>query len=78
MASLIDKALTWKDIAWLRSVTSLKIVVKGIMTAEDALTAVRNGVDGMYSYVFICAYDLFSLFLLLFLITYLCLYLPFS
>ena len=46
MASLIDKSLTWKDIAWLRSVTSLKIVVKGVMTAEDALTAVRNGVDG--------------------------------
>jgi isopentenyl diphosphate isomerase/L-lactate dehydrogenase-like FMN-dependent dehydrogenase len=30
----------------LRKVTTLKIVVKGVMTAEDALIAVRNGVDG--------------------------------
>ena len=31
VASLIDKALTWKDIAWLRQNTSLKIVVRSYL-----------------------------------------------
>jgi isopentenyl diphosphate isomerase/L-lactate dehydrogenase-like FMN-dependent dehydrogenase len=46
VASLIDRTLTWKDIAWLRQNTTLKIVVKGVMTVEDALASVRHGVDG--------------------------------
>jgi len=48
VASLIDKTLTWSDIAWLRKVSTLKIVVKGIMTAEDALIAAKAGVDGIW------------------------------
>ena len=39
--------LTWKDIKWLRSLTKLKILLKGIMTAEDALLAADEGVDGI-------------------------------
>jgi 4-hydroxymandelate oxidase len=38
--------LTWPDIAWLRSITRMPLVVKGIMTAEDARLAVEHGVDG--------------------------------
>lgn len=38
-ASLVDPSLTWDDIAWLRSLTRLPIIVKGILTAEDAATA---------------------------------------
>jgi len=44
---LIDPALTWSDIDWLRSVTSLPLLVKGIMTAEDARLAVEHGVAGL-------------------------------
>jgi len=39
--------LTWESIAWLRGVTSLPIVIKGILTAEDAQLAVEHGVDGI-------------------------------
>ena len=34
VASLIDKTLTWNDIAWVRKNTTMKIVVKGVMTGE--------------------------------------------
>lgn len=39
--------LTWNDIKWLRSLTTLKIILKGILTAEDALLAVSSGVDAI-------------------------------
>jgi isopentenyl diphosphate isomerase/L-lactate dehydrogenase-like FMN-dependent dehydrogenase len=44
---MLDPAVTWRDLAWLRSLTSLPIVVKGIMTMEDAKLAVENGVNGI-------------------------------
>ena len=47
-ASLIDRTLTWDDIRWLRQNTSLKIVVKGVATAEDAAIAVAEGVDAIW------------------------------
>jgi 4-hydroxymandelate oxidase len=39
--------MTWADLAWLRSLTTLPILLKGIMTAEDALLAVDHGIDGL-------------------------------
>lgn len=48
VASLIDKTLTWDDIHWLRKNTTLKIVVKGVMTADDALIALKHGVDAIW------------------------------
>lgn len=39
--------LTWDAIPWLRSITSLPIILKGILTAEDALLAVEQKVDGI-------------------------------
>ena len=45
--SLIDPSLSWKDIDWLRTVTSLPILVKGVLTKEAATEAVRHGVDGI-------------------------------
>lgn len=39
--------ITWADLAWLRSITSLPILVKGILTAEDALLALEHGVAGI-------------------------------
>ena len=44
---LVDNSLTWRDLEWLRSVTSLPILVKGILTAEDARLAVEAGVEGI-------------------------------
>lgn len=39
--------VTWNDVDWLRSITSLPILVKGILTAEDALLAIEHGVSGI-------------------------------
>jgi isopentenyl diphosphate isomerase/L-lactate dehydrogenase-like FMN-dependent dehydrogenase len=35
--------LAWEDLAWLRSLSSMPLVVKGILTAEDARLAVEHG-----------------------------------
>lgn len=40
-------SLTWQDVDWLRSMTSLPVLVKGILTAEDALLALEHGVSGI-------------------------------
>jgi isopentenyl diphosphate isomerase/L-lactate dehydrogenase-like FMN-dependent dehydrogenase len=40
-------ALTWGELAWLRSVTSLPVLVKGVLSAEDARIALEHGVDGL-------------------------------
>ncbi|XP_072032433.1 2-Hydroxyacid oxidase 1-like [Amphiura filiformis] len=42
-----DPSVTWEDIKWLRSITRLPIVLKGILTAEDAREAVKYGVNGI-------------------------------
>ncbi|BAW06415.1 lactate 2-monooxygenase [Nocardia seriolae] len=40
--------LTWEDLPWLRSLTSLPLIVKGICHPEDARRAKDLGVDGIY------------------------------
>ncbi|KAK7216452.1 hypothetical protein V2G26_004455 [Clonostachys chloroleuca] len=47
MADFIDCRLNWNDIAWLRSVTKMPIIIKGVQTAEDAMLAAEHGVDGL-------------------------------
>ena len=42
-----DPSLTWADLAWLRSITSLPIVLKGVLHPNDALAALDAGVDGV-------------------------------
>jgi 4-hydroxymandelate oxidase len=39
--------VTWDSLAWLRSLTTLPILLKGILTAEDALLAVEHGAAGI-------------------------------
>ena len=39
--------LTWESLSWLRSITPLPILLKGILTAEDALLAIEHGMDGI-------------------------------
>lgn len=40
--------LTWDDLPWLRSLTTLPIVLKGICHPDDARRALDEGVDGIY------------------------------
>ena len=42
-----NKQLTWQSLSWLRSLTRLPILLKGVLTAEDALLAVEHGVGGI-------------------------------
>ncbi|PAZ15253.1 alpha-hydroxy-acid oxidizing enzyme [Streptomyces sp. SA15] len=39
--------LNWEHITWLRGVTNLPILLKGVLHPEDARLAVRYGVDGL-------------------------------
>ena len=43
----VDDTLTWQDLEWLRSVSSLPVLVKGILTAEDAVLAAEAGAGGV-------------------------------
>ncbi len=45
--ALLAAAPTWRDIAALKRMTSLPVLVKGIMTAEDAAQSVAEGIDGI-------------------------------
>ena len=42
-----DEALSWEDIAWLRSLTNLPILLKGILRPDDAELAVEHGAAGI-------------------------------
>ena len=42
------KVLTWDDMAWLKSITKLPIVLKGICHPDDARRAIDTGADGIY------------------------------
>ncbi len=47
VASRWDASLTWDRVAWLRSITTLPIVVKGVLAADDAVRAVEGGAHGI-------------------------------
>jgi 4-hydroxymandelate oxidase len=47
IAAEFDPSLTWESLAWLRSITSLPIVVKGVMLPDDARLAVEHGAAGI-------------------------------
>ncbi|CAI0548485.1 unnamed protein product [Linum tenue] len=47
VAGQVDRTLSWKDVKWLQTITSLPILVKGVLTAEDAKLAVQNGAAGI-------------------------------
>lgn len=44
---LFDATLSWDAVAWLRAQTRLPLLVKGILTEEDASLAIDAGVDGV-------------------------------
>jgi lactate 2-monooxygenase len=47
-AGLFGNPLTWDDLAWLRSLTSLPLILKGICHPDDARRALDAGADGIY------------------------------
>ena len=49
-ASLFETspALTWRDLEWIRTELPLPLVVKGILTREDATIAVEHGADAVW------------------------------
>ena len=47
LSVLSNPALNWDDLGWLRGITELPIVLKGIQHVEDAREAARRGVDGI-------------------------------
>ncbi|KAF7269085.1 hypothetical protein GWI33_017842 [Rhynchophorus ferrugineus] len=47
LGNLFDASLDWGDISWLKSITRLPIILKGILTVEDALLAAKVGVAGI-------------------------------
>ena len=46
-SNCFSSAITWEKIEWVRTLTSLPIVLKGILTAEDAKEAVKHNVNGI-------------------------------
>ncbi|XP_037090555.1 peroxisomal (S)-2-hydroxy-acid oxidase GLO3-like isoform X2 [Pollicipes pollicipes] len=45
--ALFDLSVTWDDLSWLCSVTQLPVLVKGVMTPEDAAAAADRGASGV-------------------------------
>ena len=43
-----DDSLTWRDVRWLRSITSLPVILKGVLTPEDARRAVASGAAAVW------------------------------
>ena len=46
-ARLQDDNLTWRDVEWLRSITKLPVLVKGVGRGDDAQNAVQSGASGI-------------------------------
>jgi len=44
---LFSASLTWRDIEWIAAATKLPVVLKGILTREDAALAVEHGAAGI-------------------------------
>ncbi len=47
IATQFDRSVTWKDIDWLRQRWNGRLIVKGILDAEDARAACAAGVDAL-------------------------------
>ncbi|EJU06455.1 hypothetical protein DACRYDRAFT_19605 [Dacryopinax primogenitus] len=47
LGDYFDANLCWDDLAWLRSVTKLPIILKGVQTVEDVELAVQHGCEGV-------------------------------
>lgn len=44
---ILDPALSWKDVEWLRSFAKVPLLLKGVLNPDDADRAVKSGVAGI-------------------------------
>ena len=44
---LLNPRLNWNDIAWIRQITKLPLVIKDIRSVEDAVLAYEHGAEGI-------------------------------
>jgi len=47
LGQIVDTTLTWRDLEWLRETCSVPVLLKGILSAEDALLAAKHGAAGV-------------------------------
>lgn len=47
LTTFIDPSLNWDDIPWFQSITKMRIILKGIGSAEDAVQAYKAGCAGV-------------------------------
>jgi 4-hydroxymandelate oxidase len=47
IAEMWDPDLTWSDVDWLRGVSPVPVVIKGILAADDAALAVEHGAEAV-------------------------------
>src|SRR6185503_18416592 len=45
--NILPQRLTWKDVEWLQSLTKLPVLIKGVLDAEDAVLARKQGLAGV-------------------------------
>src|ERR1044071_9643489 len=44
---VLSPEISWRHLTWLRGITTLPIVLKGVLHPEDARLAARHGMDGL-------------------------------
>ena len=47
ISTLIDPAVRWSDVIWLRSIWDGPLIIKGVLRAEDAIKALDSGCDAV-------------------------------
>ncbi|XP_078585884.1 2-Hydroxyacid oxidase 1-like isoform X1 [Branchiostoma floridae x Branchiostoma japonicum] len=48
LKKVVKQAATWEDVEWVKNNTRLPVVLKGILSVDDAKIAVNMGVSGVY------------------------------
>ncbi len=46
-AQIFEDDLRWSDVQWLKSITRLPVLVKGVLRGDDARLAIEHGADGI-------------------------------
>lgn len=47
-STLLNPGLKWEDLLWIRTVTKLPLVLKGVQTVDDAVLAYQHGIEAIY------------------------------
>mmetsp|Transcript_7142 Transcript_7142/g.15448 ORF Transcript_7142/g.15448 Transcript_7142/m.15448 type:complete len:517 (+) Transcript_7142:98-1648(+) len=46
ISSYIDPGLCWEDVPWMKSITNMPVLLKGVQCAEDGVRAYKAGLNG--------------------------------